>query len=69
MQSLELNGSKLTKDLDYGYAMTVHKSQGGTFDRVGVDLGNLKTCKDKNLMRRLIYVAISRAKDVAYLTI
>lgn len=53
------------KSFDYGYATTVHKSQGSTYDNIFVDMRNIKTCKDKLVRRQLQYVALSRTrKDV-----
>lgn len=43
-------------------ASTVHKSQGGTFDEVFVDLRDIGTCKDKDTLARLMYVAATRAR-------
>lgn len=43
-------------------AATVHKSQGSTYDTVFVDLGNLSTCHQPNVVSRLLYVAFSRAR-------
>jgi exodeoxyribonuclease-5 len=58
----------MTKDMDYGYSITIHKSQGGTFDRVAIDLPDINSVKNEELRRRLIYVGLSRAKDVVYLS-
>lgn len=48
---------------DFTYAMTVHKSQGSTFDSVFLDADDLFLCakKDQRLYLRLFYVAVSRA--------
>jgi len=73
---LYINGQKytITKDLDYSYAMTVHKSQGGTFKDVMIDLGDIlyykfnntrSMYKDIDTIKRLIYVAISRCNNTA----
>ena len=55
------------KSLDYGYAHTIHKSQGGTYDKVLIYADTIEnsafTDDDK---RRLKYVAVSRAKDNVY---
>jgi len=51
---------ELFAGLSYGYAMTVHKSQGSTFRNVLVDYSDIKLCRGLEL-NKLIYVAISRA--------
>ncbi len=65
------NNSTVKKDIDYGYAITVHKSQGSTFTNVFVDLqdimyyvtnGKLRARSDKEIINRLTYVALSRAE-------
>ena len=49
--------------IDFPYAMTVHKSQGSTFNTVLVDTDDLALCADRNfnMYLKLTYVAISRA--------
>lgn len=49
--------------IDFPYAMTVHKSQGSTFNTVFVDSDDLATCADRNfeMYLTLMYVALSRA--------
>lgn len=69
------NAGKLifSRDLDYGFSLTSHKSQGSTFNNVFVDVNNI--CFDKyghpytdaEEMNRRLYVACSRAKDKLYL--
>lgn len=54
-------------DLRHAEALTIHKSQGSTFDTVFVDVGSLATCRNPNERRRLLYVACSRAKHQLYL--
>lgn len=44
-----------------GYATTVHKSQGSTYDTVYVVDTNLRTCRDVETRNMLRYVAFSRA--------
>lgn len=59
----------IDRDIDYGFSITSHKSQGSTYNTVFVDLndiiydknGNIYTKKDELL--RLLYVACSRAKN------
>jgi hypothetical protein len=49
--------------IDFPYAMTVHKSQGSTFNTVFVDTDDIAICADRNfdMYLKLVYVAISRA--------
>lgn len=54
-------------DLRHAEALTIHKSQGSTFDTVFVDMGSLFTCRNPNERRRLLYVACSRARSKLYL--
>ena len=55
------------KSFDYGYAMTVHKLQGSSYDSIFVDMRNIKTCKDSLVRRQLQYVALSRTRNNAYI--
>lgn len=57
-----------SRDIDYGFSITAHKSQGSTYDSVFVDVNNMVYDKygspysnQDDLLRRL-YVACSRAK-------
>lgn len=54
--------------LDFPYAMTIHKSQGSTFDTVYLDAQNLAICQsnDFKMYLKLFYVAISRAANKVY---
>ncbi len=54
-------------DLRDAYAMTAHKSQGSTYDRVLINLSNFKRCQDKSMLARLLYVALSRARSEVFL--
>lgn len=62
------------KDIDYGYGLTIHKSQGSTYDNVFVDLNDIIYYPNGKLIvndsrnpnaiefrNKLLYVAISRA--------
>lgn len=53
------------KDLDYAYAITVHKSQGSTFDQVFVDLKDIENNKNPTERNKLTYVAFSRPRYLA----
>lgn len=52
------------KDLYYGYGCTVHKSQGSTYDNVAINLQNLYKNYDISERARLIYVAMSRTRNM-----
>ncbi|MCD1628497.1 ATP-dependent DNA helicase [Marinobacter shengliensis] len=49
-------------DLRAAYACTINKSQGSTYDKVFIDLDDLKRCNNPNTLARLLYVAVSRAR-------
>lgn len=51
--------------LRYAYAMTVHKSQGSTFDAVVLDWTSFQRCRDVQLRNRLAYVALTRTRKFA----
>lgn len=48
-------------------ACTVHKSQGSTYDTVFIDLDNIGSCHNPDQVARMLYVAISRAKNRIFL--
>lgn len=48
------------KSLDYGYCITVHKSQASEYQHVIIDMEGLWTCPNKVTLRQLQYVALSR---------
>lgn len=56
------------RDLDYGFAITSHKSQGSTYETVFVDVNDMvynkqgKPYTDQDDLLRRLYVACSRAK-------
>ena len=45
------------------YATTVHKSQGSTYRRAYVDVGDIRKNRDELERRKCLYVACSRAKE------
>ncbi len=53
------------KVIDYGYAHTIHKSQGSTFTHVLINDDDISRCLDKNVRKQLRYVAVTRAKKSA----
>lgn len=55
----------ITKDLDYGYAITAHKSQGSTYEHVFVmenDINDNRLIKERNQIK---YVALTRPTKTA----
>ena len=57
---------KISKTIDYGYAHTIHKSQGGTYNNIMIDSRDLDKFKDSELRKQLRYVAVTRARKYAY---
>ena len=55
-------------DLRAAYACTVNKSQGSTFDKVFIDIDDIARCNNGEQIARLMYVAVSRARNTVYLT-
>jgi ATP-dependent exoDNAse (exonuclease V) alpha subunit len=55
-------------DLRAAFSCTINKSQGSTYDRVFVDLDDVKKCHNNNQLARMLYVAVSRARETVYLT-
>ena len=85
LTNVQLGDSKrdiLTKDIDYGYSLTTHKSQGSTYTNIGVDLSDIIFNEKGKLIlnnkfnpnavsirNRLSYVALSRASKKAIILI
>ena len=57
------------KTFDYGYAATTHKLQGTSINTIFVDMSNLLKCKNRDELRQLQYVALSRTKTNAHILI
>ena len=57
------------KTFDYGYAITVHRSQGSSYNKVFVDMSNIGKQQDEEELRQLQYVAISRTRGDAFLLV
>lgn len=49
-------------DLRATHACTVHKSQGSTYDTIFIDANDLSSCRQPDMVARLLYVAVSRAR-------
>jgi exodeoxyribonuclease-5 len=46
--------------LNYGYCITVHKSQGSTFSNVYIDIADIFVNKSKDEVLKCLYTAITR---------
>lgn len=57
------------KSFDYGYAQSIHKSQGSSYDEIFVDWRNINGCRDEEFKRQLQYVAMSRTRTNAYVLV
>lgn len=57
-------------DVRHAYACTIHKAQGSTFKKVYIDLHDMSFIynRDRELFKRLLYVAVSRAKEQVVFT-
>lgn len=65
---LVLNGRVIRKkSIDYGYAISIHKSQGSSLTECFVDMQNINSCYDYMTRRQLKYVALSRTRTNCYI--
>ena len=55
-------------DLRAAYACTINKAQGSTYERVFIDLDDIKRCNSGDQIARMLYVGVSRAKQQVFLT-
>lgn len=55
-------------DLRAAYATTINKSQGSTYDRVFIDLDDLRRCNSGEQIARLLYVGTTRARHQVIFT-
>jgi hypothetical protein len=55
------------KSIDHGFAHTIHKSQGGSYANVSVDLRDVAICKAFDIQQhnQLLYVGLSRTQKIA----
>lgn len=56
-------------DLRSRDASTVHKAQGMSLNNVFIDLIDILTCKNKDTLARLLYVACSRAREKIFIRV
>ncbi len=57
---------KIKKVLDYGYAHTIHKSQGGTYTNTFLSDISINRFQDATQRKNLRYVGVSRSKSATY---
>ena len=57
------------QDLRYPYCITVHKSQGSTYEEVFVDVKDITGCRALAERQRLLYVACSRPSKSLYVNV
>jgi len=50
-------------EVDYGYALTVHKSQGSTYDDVYIEYNNILSNTNTSEKNKLLYTAITRCSN------
>lgn len=55
--------------LNYGYCITVHKSQGSTFKNVFIDMNDILDNNNQNETSKCLYTAITRSSKTLYLLI
>jgi len=58
-----------SKDISYGYGITIHKSQGSTYDTVFVNMKDINSNPDAVERKKLLYVALSRASNKVYINL
>lgn len=51
------------KTFDYGYAISIHKSQGSSINNTFIDMRSIGMCRDELEKRQLQYVALSRTRN------
>ncbi len=59
----QMNVIDIFAQLNYGYCITVHKSQGSTFKNVFIDLFDIFENKNKEEVLKCLYTAITRTSD------
>lgn len=57
------------KTFDYGYASSTHKLQGTSINTIFIDMANIMLCRNKDELRQLQYVSLSRTKSDAHILV
>lgn len=57
------------KDIDYGYGITIHKSQGSTYNTVFINGKDINKNFTDSERKKLWYVALSRASNKVYINL
>jgi len=55
-------------DLRPAFASTIDKAQGSTYDKVFIDLDDIRSCNSGDRIARMMYVGVSRARHQVILT-
>ena len=55
--------------LNYGYAITVHKSQGSTFKNVFIDISDILDNNNTDEVSKCLYTAITRSSNTLELLV
>jgi len=56
-------------DVNYGYSITVHKSQGSTYYNVFIDVHDILKNNEENELKRCVYTAFTRTSNELHLLI
>lgn len=54
-------------NLNYGYAITIHKSQGSTYENVFVDISDIFDNLNCDEIKRCIYTSVTRSSSKVFL--
>jgi exodeoxyribonuclease-5 len=60
---------KAKKDIDFGYGLTIHKSQGSTYENVFVHLSDIRRNPNESEMFKLMYVAFTRCSKQLHILV
>ena len=69
MEEYQSNVIECFAELNYGYCITVHKSQGSTFLNVYIDMNDILSNNNINEMSKCLYTSITRSSKTLKLLI